>query len=155
MADQDLAAVLTKASIVVLLMVAMPACSDSPTTPTPPPSPTQAPPPTEPPPVQLAMFTDSATGFSTSDVRDVEGEIVRFNRANNALIWAADGRSFPGYPVDGNFLGSGRNFQVRFGTEDGERRAYFTETVPATLCDIEIVGSALLISPTNVTVPGT
>jgi hypothetical protein len=147
MAYQHLA-VPTKASIVVMLMVAMPACSDSPSTPTPtPPTPT-------PVPVQLAVFTDSATGFSTSDVRDVQGQIVRFNRVNNSLIWAADGWSFPGYPVDGNFLNSDRSFQVRFGTEDGERRAYFTETVPATICDIEVVGSSLLISPTSVPVPG-
>jgi hypothetical protein len=149
MAYQHRAAVLAKAGIVVMLMVAITACSDSPSTPTPPP------PVTQPPPVQLAVFTDSATGFSTSDVRDVEGEIVRFNRANNSLIWAADGRSFPGYPVDGNFLNSGKTFQVRFGTEGGEPRAYFTETVPATICDIEIVGGSLLISPTNVTVPKT
>jgi len=54
------------------------------------------------------MFTDSETGFSTSDIREVEGEIVRFNRANNSLIWAADGRRFPGYLVDGNFLGCRR-----------------------------------------------
>jgi hypothetical protein len=153
MGFQHLAPVVTKAGILVLLMVAMPACSDSPSTPTPPP--TQPPPPPPPTPVELAVFTDSETGFSTSDVRDVEGEIVRFNRANNSLIWAADGRSFPGYPVDGNFLNSGKTFQVRFGTEAGEPRAYFTETVPATICDIEVVGSSLMISATNVPVPRT
>jgi hypothetical protein len=155
MAYQHLAAVLTKAIIVVMLMVAMPACSDSPSTPTPP-TPTPTPAPTPPPmPVQLIEFVDPTTGFSTSDVRDVEGEIVRFNRTNNSLIWAADGRSFPGYPVDGNFLDSARSFQVRFGTENGERRAYFTETGPATICDIEVVGSSLAISATSVPVPGT
>jgi hypothetical protein len=131
-------------------MLATPACSDSPSTP----SQDPPPPPPPPPPVELAVFTNS-TGFSTSDVRDVQGQIVRFNRANNSLIWAVDGRSFPGYPVDGNFLNSGKTFQVRFGTEAGEPRAYFTETVPATICDIEVVGSSLMISPTNVTVPGT
>lgn len=151
---QHLAAtVLTKASIIVMLMVAMPACSDSPSTPTPP-TPTTA--PTPPPmPVQLVEFVDPATGLSTSDVRDVQRQIVRFDRANNALIWAADGRSFPGYPVDGDFVRSDRFFQVRFGTEAGERRAYFTEAVNTTLCDIEIVGSAVVITATSVPVPGT
>ncbi len=154
MAYQHLAAaVLTKASIVVMLMVAMPACSDSPSTPTPPHA--HDPRPRRPLPVQLAEFVDPATGLSTSDVRDVQGQIVRFDRANNALIWAADGRSFPGYPVDGDFVDSDRFFQVRFGTEAGERRAYFTETVNATICDIEIVGSALVITATSVPVPGT
>jgi hypothetical protein len=38
--------------------------------------------------------------------------------------------------------------------EDGERRAYFTETGPATICDIEVVNGVLTILPTNVPVPG-
>ena len=153
MAYQHLATVLTKASIVVMLMVAMPACSDSPSTPTPPtPTPTPAPTPM---PVQLVEFVDPATGLSTSDVRDTQRQIVRFDRANNSLIWAADGRSFPGYPVDGDFVRSDRFFQVRFGMENGERRAYFTEAVNTTICDIEIVGSTVVISATSETVPGT
>ncbi len=90
----------------------------------------------------------------TSDVRDVQEQIVRFDITSNSLIWTADGRSFPGYPVSGNFVRADRNFQVRFGTKDGERRAYFTETASATICDIEIVGGQLVISATNVTVPG-
>jgi hypothetical protein len=79
---------------------------------------------------------------------------VRFDTANNALIWTADGRSFSGYRVSGNFIRADRNFQVRFGTRDGERRAYFTETVSATICDIEIAGGQLVINPTTATVPG-
>ena len=47
-----------------------------------------------------------------------------------------------------------RFFQVRFGTKDGERRAYFTEAEATTICDIEIVGGQLMITPTNVNVPG-
>jgi hypothetical protein len=35
-----------------------------------------------------------------------------------------------------------------------ERRAYFTETASATICDIAVSGGQLSISPTNVTVPG-
>ena len=104
------------------------------------------------PPV-LAVFSEPS-GFMTSDVRDVQGQIVRFDTANNALIWAADGRSFSGYPVSGDFIGADRTFQVRFGTENGERRAYFTETGPATICDINVVNGQLTILPTNVPVPG-
>jgi hypothetical protein len=77
---------------------------------------------------------------------------VHLDTANNALIWVADGRSFSGYPVSGNFIAS--NFQVRFGTKDGERRAYFTETGPETICDINVVNGQLVILPTNVRVPG-
>jgi len=90
----------------------------------------------------------------TPDVRDVNEQIVQFDTANNALIWKADGRSFPGYPISGLFIRADRAFQVRFGTKDGERRAYFTETGPATICDIEVVNGVLTILPTNVPVPG-
>ena len=79
---------------------------------------------------------------------------MRFDTVANSLIWAADGQSFPGYPVDGNFIRSDRAFQVLFGTKDGERRAYFTETARETICDIEVTGGRLVISPTNVKVPG-
>jgi hypothetical protein len=88
----------------------------------------------------------------TPDVRDVDEQIVRFDTANNELIWTADGRSFPGYSINGYLIGS--SFQVRFGTKDGERRAYFTETGPATICDINVVNGQLVILPTNVPVPG-
>jgi hypothetical protein len=118
--------------------------SPAPSSPTPPP----------PPPVQPAVFSDPASSFSTSDVRDVQEQIVQFDVANNSLIWKADGRSFPGYPVSGNFVAEDKHFQVRFGTKDGERRAYFTETASATICDIEVTGGQLMISPTNVKVPG-
>jgi hypothetical protein len=92
--------------------------------------------------------------FTTSDVRDVQEQIVRFNTVDNSLIWAADGRRFPGYPVSGNFIRQDMFFQVRFGTKDGERRAYFTEAARGTICDIEVIGGQLVISPTNVTMPG-
>jgi hypothetical protein len=101
------------------------------------------------------MFTDSASGFATTDVRDVQDQIVRLDTANNALIWAADGRSFSGYPVSGNFVRADKFFQVRFGVKDGERRAYFTEAVATTICDIEVVNGQLTITPTTVHVPGT
>jgi hypothetical protein len=96
---------------------------------------------------------DAASGFSTSDVRDVQEQIVRFDVSTNSLIWAADGRKFPGYSVSGHFI-NGQQFEVRFGTKAGERRAYFTETTSATICDIEVVNGQLVISPTTQKVPG-
>ena len=107
--------------------------------------------PTQP---QLAVFMDPASTFSTSDVRDVQDQIVRFDTATRSLVWAADGRSFPGYPVSGLFVRSDRFFLVRFGTKDGQRRAYFTEAAAGTICDVEVVGGQLSITPTTVTVPG-
>jgi len=102
-----------------------------------------------------AVFADpdDAT-FCTSAVRDVDGEIVQFDTSAKSILWAADGTAYQEglWDVDGVFLADGQ-FQVRFGTEGGERRAYFTETGPATICQIEVLGENLFISATNVTVP--
>ena len=107
------------------------------------------------PPSTLAVFNDPDSEFSTSDVHDVENQIVRFDTQAKTIIWALDGRAFqPGvWEVNGNFLRPGNPFQVRFGNFEGERRAYFTETIPATICDIEVPGEALLIFATDTPVP--
>jgi hypothetical protein len=98
---------------------------------------------------------DETTGYETSDVYDVDNEIVRFDKASKSIIWAADDRAFQegNWDVTGNFLGAAQAFQVRFGNVDGQRRAFFTETGPATICDIEPVGDSISISPTNTEVP--
>ncbi len=103
---------------------------------------------------RFVVFTDEATGFSTTDVRDVDEEIVRFDAETKAIVWAADDTSYQEglWTVDGVFLAGG-GFQVRFGTKDGEQRAYFTETGPATICQIEASEGGISISPTSVTVP--
>ena len=106
--------------------------------------------PTPPAEVRLAVFMDSSSGFSTSDVRDVNDEIVRFDTASNSLIWAADGRTFTGYPVSGDDIG---NFRVRFGTKNGQRAAYFTERSVPNICDLQVSGGQLVVSATEVSVP--
>lgn len=141
---------MTTSQAILLLTLDLTAagCGGSaPTTTGPSPSPT--------PQVNLAVFHDPASTFTTSDVRDVQEQIVRFDTASNSLIWAADGRSFPGYPVEGNFIRSDRAFQIRFGTKNGDQRAYFTETATGTICDIEVTGGQLVLTSTTVTVPGT
>ena len=108
--------------------------------------------PTQPLTVLLAQFTDPVSGLLTSDVRDVDEQIVRFDTNNHTLIWQADGRTFPGYTVNGNNINS--DFCVRFGTKDGARRAYFTETTRPFICNIEVANGQISISATNVPVPG-
>jgi hypothetical protein len=104
--------------------------------------------------VVLAVFADPSSSFSTSDVRDSGGQIIRFDTASNSMIWALDGRMFAGYPVlDGYFIRADKFFQVRFGTQDGERRAYFTEAERGTICDVVVTGVLVQIFPTNLTVP--
>jgi hypothetical protein len=77
---------------------------------------------------QLATFTDS--GFSTSDVLDVHGEVLQFNLGADELIWTANGARFSEFIVEGNHIGYHHKndwiFQVRFGTRDGEWRAFIT-----------------------------
>ena len=43
----------------------------------------------------LIVFTERGTGFSTSEVRDVQEQVRQINTANE-LIWAADGTRLPG-----------------------------------------------------------
>jgi hypothetical protein len=43
---------------------------------------------------------------------------------------------------------------VRFGTEEGERRAYFTEAGPGTICNLRVAGpDVLFISASSETPP--
>lgn len=138
----------SKAILLILATALVGGCGGSKAVPAPSPTPTPSPAPS---PV-LAMFTDPTTGFSTHDVRDSDDQIVQFDTATNSLIWAADGERFGGYPVSDNFIAG--TFQVRFGTKDGERRAYFTEKTSATICDISVLNGQLSINPTLATVPG-
>ena len=101
----------------------------------------------------LVVFLDPDSEFSTTDVRDVDEQIVRFNGAAMTMVWVEDNSAFSGWEAEGNFLGTSQSFQVRFGTKDGERRAYFTETATATVCDIEGAGGTLSIVRTSVAVP--
>ena len=102
----------------------------------------------------LAVFVDPDSSFSTSDVHDVNDEIVQFDTVDKTLIWAADGTAYQGgsWDVNGVLLAGG-GFKVLFGTKNGDPRAYFTETVSATICDIGVQGGQVSIVPTTVAVP--
>jgi hypothetical protein len=117
-------------------------------------------PPAPPPlgPGGLVLFTDPASGFSTSDVYDAQEQIVRFTA--DTLIWAADGRHFPEWLPEGNFIGYHHRaewfFQIRFGTKDGRRGAYLTPIGRATVSDLWVNEKGILeIAQTDVPVPGT
>ena len=102
-----------------------------------------------------AVFVDpDDTTFCTSDVRDVDDEIVQFDPIAKTIIWAADGTTFQEgeWEVNGVLLAEGQ-FQVLFGTEGGERRAYFTETANGFICQIESQGASISILGTSVPVP--
>ena len=118
----------------------------------------------------LVVFTELMTGFATSDLRDAQDQIVQLNSANE-LVWAADGTRLPGYRtnsfisgghrhqfIEGKICAAGCAFEVRFGTADGDRRAYLTVDYghdnPGTVVDVEVAGSELLVTQTDVYPPG-
>lgn len=102
-------------------------------------------------------FVDCTTGFRTDQVHDADREVVRFDAALEAIVSLASGDSVGGWTVSGADLDwsrSGGAFRVRFGTEAGERRAYFTEAGPGTICNLEVAGpDVLYIRATSETPP--
>lgn len=135
-------ALTVRALALATLLVGLGACSDDDESPTSPPPPT----------LTLATFMDPMGGFSTNDVRDSEGEVVRFT-VGGSLVWPPTMATFSGFPVAGNLIGPTQGFEIRFGTEGGQRRAYFTERGPGTICDIDVINGMLNVSPTSQTVP--
>jgi hypothetical protein len=115
----------------------------------------------------LVVFKDPLTGLSISNVRDAQDHIVQFTTAGE-LIWTADGTRLPGHSVSGPGY-QGRDpagepscqcwLVVRFGTSNGERRAYLTADYihfnPRTAVALEITGGALNVRRTDVFLPGT
>lgn len=126
--------------------------------------------PTAPSPaIQIAVFTDRVSGFSTSDVRDAHQRILRFSTSHE-LIWPPTGGRFSGYSVYGNRIQAyiacppswscqkrSWSGEVRFGTKNGERRAYLTCNCEdgSWIVDIEVVDGQVVISETGLPVPET
>ncbi len=127
-----------------LTLLLLAACQDGVST-----GPDPAPPPPVAAGANLAVFTDAQTGTRTSDVRDVDNEFVRFDLDDGTLIWTATDETFTGWLVNGDFLDPARQYRVRFGTVNDERRAYFTESGRGTICDLSVVDGRLVIEPTD------
>ena len=117
-------------------------------------------------PAPLVVFSDAGSGFSTTDLRDSQEQILQLNTSGQ-LIWAADGTRIPGYGVqsdsgvtfiNGRICPEDCVFEVRFGAKDGERRAYLTVDYghynPGTVVDVEVSGGALLVTETSLYPPG-
>jgi hypothetical protein len=111
---------------------------------------------------QLISFADIATGFITSDVRDAQNHVVQFN-SNGDLIWTADGTHLNGYRVAGALYVAAETLcqcwlEIRFGTEDGERRAYLTadygHSNPGTLINLDVASGSLVMTQSDRYPPG-
>jgi hypothetical protein len=134
------------------------------TGPTPIPTPTPTPTPFV---SALKVFTDSATGFSTTDLRDSQEQILQINEAGQ-LIFTPSSVAFSGHSVLTGYSGQiyitppqqscACLLEIRFGTKDGERRAYLTGEYghdnPGTLVDIEVTNGILRVRRTDVYPPG-
>lgn len=92
----------------------------------------------------LVLFTDADTGFATADVYDATREVVRFDAERQAMVSSATGDAVSGWATNGTDLGPFGAFRVRFGSEGGQRRAYFTEAGNGTLCDLVLSGPEML-----------
>lgn len=96
----------------------------------------------------FALFEDPDSDFATSDVYDATREVFRFDTVNPAVVLSEGGVRDSGWLTDGNQIGGGGgfgNFMIRFGTEGGERRAYFTEVEAGTVCDLRLVRPEMLV----------
>jgi hypothetical protein len=106
---------------------------------------------------RFVRFVDPTSGCVTDRVHDADRELVFFDAALSAMVTLDGGNTVSGWTVNGADLAwsrSGVRFRVRFGTEDGERRAYFTETGPGTICNLNVAGpDVLFISATSQTPP--
>jgi hypothetical protein len=158
-------AIRSLARITILLFAqALAGCNDHGSTPSPaaPSGPT--------PEAGLVTVTESSSGFSTTDLRDADDQIVQFTTSGQ-LLWAADGTRLSGYYVTtvtgthgvvtyitGSICDESCVFEVRFGASEGERRGYLTVDYghdnPGTLVDVAVIDGRLRVSPTDKFAPG-
>ena len=102
-------------------------------------------------------FVDPSSGVETQSVRDADRDVVFFQQESRSMIWSESADEVSGWITEGNELHwdrSGVALRVRFGTEAGNRRAFFTEADAGTICDLEIrAPEQLSISATRETPP--
>ena len=109
----------------------------------------------------LIQFMDPVTGTETPDVYDAQGHVVQFN-SDNQMIWAADDTHIKNYVAVGYYIPAELLCQcwleVRFGTADGQRRAYLTadygHSNPGTLIALALTNGTLAMTQSALYPPG-
>jgi len=149
------------AALVIVIVQGLAGCDGSSSPPTAPSSPSATPPAAP----GLVAFRDSASGFTTTDLRDAEDEIMQLSTAGELVFPAIDTR-LSGFRlllnseqgIAGNICGRPCEFVVRFGVKDGEHRAYLTidygHDNPGTLVDVEVAHGGLVVTQTDLYPPG-
>lgn len=91
----------------------------------------------------LFAFVDPDSGVALTDVYDASRQVLHFSTESGMTDPQREAND-PRWTADGNDLFFDRSgasqFQIRFGTEDGVRRAYFTERGDGTICRIRLNG---------------
>jgi hypothetical protein len=105
---------------------------------------------------EFAVFTDPATGFTTTVVYDASHDTAQFRVTDDSVVFQ-DGMAYDigEWDVNGLYLDAEQFFVVQFGTEEGQRRAFFTETeMPEVICDFFVEDGDFQMVPSTHPVPG-
>jgi len=98
---------------------------------------------------EVYVFEDPNSGFESAEVFDANRESVFFSTSNE-LLYTPQGLAFAGFRVSQNWVSDDFGaFEIVFGREEGENRAYFVERFDGTLCDISVFAGRLEITSTD------
>jgi hypothetical protein len=97
-------------------------------------------------------FEDPGSDFVTSEVFDVGGDSVAFREEDDSMVFGELAQE--NWPVvEGLWTPEDRFFEIRFGSVEGEPRAFITERVTMTVCDVALAGDGFTIYATETPVP--
>ncbi|MFT5430630.1 MAG: hypothetical protein ACI9OJ_001306 [Myxococcota bacterium] len=100
------------------------------------------------------VFVDEATGFSTCNIVDLDGQGMRFFRETSEMLWVESDEKFDRFPIaQGYIIGELGLYQVRFGRFEGKQWAWLTGAQDGLICDVERTSTLVAFQPTEVSVP--
>ena len=103
--------------------------------------------------VELTVFSDPDSDFTTTELLDVDGQVLSFT-TDSRIVWVETSTAWIAsrrgeWTTDGNVLRSDGYFTVAYGSLDGRFAGWITRTSTGTVCDFESDGEVLDINPTN------
>ena len=103
--------------------------------------------------VELTVFSDPDSDFTTTELLDVHGEALSFT-ADGRIVWVETSMAWAlsrnaEWTTDGNFLRSDEYFTVAYGTVDGAFGGWITRTSTGYVCDFSAQDDELNIDPTD------
>ncbi len=103
--------------------------------------------------VELTVFADPDSDFTTDEILDVDGEALSFT-TDGRLVWVATSTAwaesrYAMWTTDGNTLRSDGHFTAVYGTWNDTFGAWIIDTSSSFLCDFETDGDVLFITATE------